>query len=65
MLTLGIDTATLEGGVVITENAQLVTSATTQAVTMKGHSGGLLSLVLVSLKNVVILPYKLDINAFS
>jgi len=65
MLTLGIDTATLEGGVVITENAQLVTSATTQAVTMKGHSGGLLSLVLESLKKAGIPPDKLDLIAAS
>ncbi len=65
MLTLGIDTATLEGGVVITENAQLITSATTKAVTMKGHSGGLLSLILESLKKTGVPPDKLDLIAVS
>jgi len=65
MLILGIDTATLEGGVVITEDAQLITSATPRAVTMKGHSGGLLGLVLESLKKVGVTPAKLDLIAVS
>lgn len=65
MLVLGIDTATLEGGVVVTNDGQLIATAASLAVTMKGHSKGLLGLIGESLEKVGISADKLDLIAVS